>query len=234
MNTFEPYSALENNSMLHNYVDNMYKSLIDDIETYKKMLEVKLAKRIAMDVELPKAAIKAQLDNFDEIELRAYQVYYHLLPENKIFNTILENLFVKNHLSKMLKKQDEDFQEQLIKIRRQELITVNIVNDIDLCSLDSFHYTSKNILSANLKNLLSAESQSTHSSSQSAFRIKCCNKNPCNDCTNRSPVDIALSIFRSDDKEWGIKTLADISKGKSFSSCVDKTNKNSYFRVNNR
>lgn len=208
-NTFEPWINLKSSVFL-DYIENLHASLEADIELNNINMKRKLKKRILEALNKPKEMVLKNVSDFDLQEFKTYQAIYHLIKPNQLFMEKFENLFVINYIKQLQKKQDEEFRKLLLMIRKEDHITVAIVNEIDFSLPQKFVYITRNIHAASLiktqagcrsnpNRLLSAETPLKWEDVSEDMSLQ----------------QVPLTIFKSDYCGWGVKTMTKIVKGEN-------------------
>lgn len=192
---------MKRSSAFRQYIENMFFSLQAEIELNDIKMKLRNKGRILATLHKPKAIILDEISDFDKYELKAYQVVYHLTQHSEELNKRFDDLYVKDFIKKLLKKQHEEFRKLLVMIRQKEDIAVTIENNIDFTVPEAFKYITKNVVSQiSLKGI--------HQPSKAKL----------NQELNQTMIPAAIAIFKTDNRGWGIKTLSFLKKGEKVTN----------------
>lgn len=165
----------------------MHRSLESEIELREEKLLEKYRESLSEMLEMRKVVVQNEYKFFDMYEFEAYQALAPVITADKHFTDRYEQLFFMHKLVQHQKIQEEKLRRFLIDIRKQDLITVTITNEIDFSSPEPFQYIRKNILPKDFEK-------------QEVNHI----------------VQAPLEVFRTSKSEWGLKGLLDIKKGEFY------------------
>lgn len=150
-NTWEPLKNVKDCGVIEEFLEQEMKGDEAAIsETYNELLKEQ-ADVLEIYKLKPKRLVMLELNNFDPLEFKCYQLIYNLVKDQTAyyhnFRKKFKHMIILNHFHELDIAQEKRHKEirNDIMDNEKDMFSVSIVNEVDFSVLDYFNYVSHNI-----------------------------------------------------------------------------------------
>lgn len=214
-NSWVTCENIVNSVVFREYLGAYYKSLEEEIFAESWRIKLKIQDKI--EVALAQAKLLTMVDvlPFDPLELKVFQVFYHLMTPDEDFIEKLEDLTFRSWFFRLDQSQQQHIEKCLSNIHEKGDESVTIENEEDFSAPPEFTYITKNIVLDDLVTRMSALGKNQ----LDATGCKC---EKCSKFTVCCPQNIKLRFpYKVDGNN---RTLLRLEKSKKIIECCELCN----------